>query len=55
MPKGLENSDEQAPLEEVIDQTISFFAKKAYRTILVAYKDMSMEEYESLKADNNDF
>ena len=31
------------------------FAKQAYRTLLITYKDMSMAEYESLKADNNDF
>jgi hypothetical protein len=26
------------------------FAKKAYRTLLVAYADMDMKHYESLKA-----
>ena len=31
------------------------FAKKAYRTILIAYGDMDMKHYESLKAQNNGF
>jgi magnesium-transporting ATPase (P-type) len=31
------------------------FATKAYRTLLVAYKDISDEEWEALKAGNNDF
>ena len=30
-------------------------AKKAFRTILCTYRDMSMEEFENLKAENNDF
>lgn len=31
------------------------FAAKAYRTLLVAYADLPMGEYENLKAGNNDF
>lgn len=31
------------------------FADQAYRTILVSYKDMSMEEYKYYKKSNNDF
>jgi len=35
--------------------TVTYFAKKAFRTILVTYRDMTMDEYETLKAENNDF
>jgi len=35
--------------------TVKKFAMKSYRTLLVTYKDMSMAEYEELKAENNDF
>lgn len=31
------------------------FAKQAYRTILVCYRDMTMEEYEAMKEENNQF
>lgn len=31
------------------------FAKQAYRTLLIAYTDLSYETYEQLKANNNDF
>jgi magnesium-transporting ATPase (P-type) len=39
----------------LFDRTIKKFADQAYRTILVTYKDMSMEEFESIKAANNYF
>lgn len=31
------------------------FAKQAYRCILIAYHEMPIDEYESIKAANNDF
>lgn len=31
------------------------FAPKAYRTLLVAYTDMSKSDFENLKAANNNF
>ena len=31
------------------------FAKQALRTIMMAYRDFSEEEYEQIKAENNDF
>ena len=37
------------------DRTIKKFAAEAYRTLLITYKDMSMDEYNQLKSDNNDF
>ena len=34
---------------------VKHFAKQAYRTILICKKDLSMGEYEKIKADHNDF
>lgn len=31
------------------------FAKQALRTIMMAYRDFSADEYEQIKADNNNF
>jgi Ca2+ transporting ATPase len=39
-------------LKEIVTNT---FAKEAYRTLLIAYADISYAEYEKLKAANNDF
>ena len=47
--------DEQARnriLKEIVTNT---FAKKAYRTLLIAYAELSKEEYERLAAENNNF
>lgn len=41
--------------KELLLRGVKKFAQKAFRTILVCYKDMSMEEYLQLKSDNNDF
>ena len=41
--------------QQVIDNTVEIFAKQALRTILMAYRVFSHEEYEQIKADNNDF
>lgn len=38
-----------------MDKTVAQFAKQALRTILMAYRDFSEEEYETIKAENNDF
>lgn len=40
---------------EQFDRTIKKFAHQAYRTLLITYRDMSMEEFNQLKSDNNDF
>jgi magnesium-transporting ATPase (P-type) len=40
---------------DLYERTVKKFAKQAYRTILLAYRDMSMAEYEQTKADNNNF
>jgi magnesium-transporting ATPase (P-type) len=39
----------------IYERAVKNFANKAYRTILVSYKDMTMEEYNFLKQSNNDF
>jgi magnesium-transporting ATPase (P-type) len=39
----------------LFERTVKKFAKQAYRTLLITYKDMSMEEYERIKSENNDF
>lgn len=40
---------------ELYDRTVTKFARQAFRTILMTYKDMSLAEFEQIKADNNDF
>lgn len=40
---------------ELFEATVKHFAHQAFRTILVTYRDMSMDEFEQLKRDNNDF
>ena len=39
----------------ILERTISQFAKQAYRTILLTYKDFTEDEYNELKSQNNDF
>jgi len=39
----------------ILDRIVHNFANQAYRTILISYKDMSMDDYEQFKAENNDF
>lgn len=42
--------------QEIITGVISNnFAKKAYRTLLISYRDYSFDEYLKIKAQNNDF
>jgi magnesium-transporting ATPase (P-type) len=41
---------------EILNKVIKLnFAPQALRTIMVAYKDMSMSEFNELKASNNNF
>jgi len=46
VPKSLLNEDETIGLKDshrgLFDRTVKLFADKAYRTILVAYRDLSM-------------
>jgi len=39
----------------ILERTVKQFADKALRTILMTYRDMSMDEFESMKAANNGF
>lgn len=39
----------------IYKRTVKYFAKNAFRTILVTYRDMTMDEYENLKGENNNF
>lgn len=48
-------SGSTATLMEIMEQTVKCFADKAYRTILITYKDMSMADFEKLKRQNNNF
>jgi magnesium-transporting ATPase (P-type) len=50
-PEGVEDNTHRAMLEK----TVKNFADQAYRTILVCYRDMSMEQFEQMKEDNNNF
>ena len=58
VPTDLLNGDDEGTEcteLEILERTVKKFAKQAFRTILVCYRDMSMDEYETLKGDNNGF
>jgi P-type Ca2+ transporter type 2B len=48
----LNGESKQRILKEIVTNS---FAKKAYRTILIAYSEISKDYYEELKRQNNDF
>jgi P-type Ca2+ transporter type 2B len=48
----LREEDKERIMKEIITDS---FAVKAYRTLLVAYREYSMDEYERLSAENNGF
>jgi len=50
--EDLTNEKKQHIMDYVVRDN---FAKQAFRTLLIAYKDMSIEEFKQLKANNNDF
>lgn len=39
-------------MKKIVTET---FAKKAYRTLLIAYREYSIQEYENIKEQNNGF
>jgi Ca2+ transporting ATPase len=39
----------------IMENTIKAFASQAYRTILVSYRDMSMDQYRQLEEEHNNF
>lgn len=57
--EALLNKDEEAGVTDtnrgIMERTVKKFAKQAYRTLLITYKDMSMADYEALKQENNGF
>lgn len=57
VPSGLlgDGGKETDTHRNVFERTIKNFANQAYRTILTTFREMSMEEFNKLKASNNDF
>jgi len=53
--QGEETEGDALPFRELYERTVKHFAKQAYRTLLICYKDITVEDFEALKADNNDF
>ena len=49
---NINEEDKERIMKQIISET---FAVKAYRTLLVAYREYSMDEYERLKDENNGF
>ena len=41
--------------EDLIHKTVKGFADKALRTLLVAYTDISVHDYETMRSSNNGF
>lgn len=39
----------------ILEEVVQGFAKKAYRTLLIAYADYTMKDYEQMKLANNNF
>ena len=40
---------------DIVNKTVTQFAKQALRTILMAYRDFSEDEYLEIKENNNNF
>jgi len=58
VPEDLLNGDAAGTTDTymgLFERTVKKFANQAYRTILVCFRDMSMEAYEELRSANNDF
>ena len=58
VPDELLNGDDagaQDTYRGLFERTVKKFAKQAYRTLLITYKDMSLAEYERIKSENNNF
>ena len=46
---------EKSKKKEIVNETVKEFAKKCYRTLLVAYLDIKAQAWESWKSNNNNF
>jgi len=58
VPSELLNENENPTSDSyrgLFERTVKKFADQAYRTLLITYKDMSMNEYQEIKSANNDF
>ena len=51
----LNDGEDMISYREQYNRTIKKFAHQAYRTLLITYKDMSMDQFNALKEQNNDF
>jgi len=52
---GIAAVDDEITYFDLIERTVRNFAERAYRTILMSYRDMTMDEYLKLKSQNNQF
>jgi magnesium-transporting ATPase (P-type) len=50
-----EGDDQTDSYKGILKRTVVNFATQAYRTILITYKDMSMDAYNDLMNENNNF
>lgn len=55
MQAGIAAVDDEITYFDLIERTVRNFAERAYRTILMSYRDMTMDEYLKLKSQNNQF
>lgn len=49
------NAGQDPQHEDIFQASVKDFANQAYRTILCCYKDISRQEFETIKAQNNNF
>lgn len=54
-PEGIAEEETSDSHKIMFEKAIDTFAKKAYRTIMLAYREMSKDDYDQIVADNNDF
>jgi magnesium-transporting ATPase (P-type) len=61
MPESIEEVElpedqfDDGDFNTLVNKTVKYFANEAFRTILVCYRDMSMDEYNALMEENNGF
>lgn len=55
IPMDNEGYEFRGTHREAFEGSVLNFAKQAYRTILIAFRDIDQAEYEQLKSDNGDF
>ena len=55
VPAELKEDDDEITQIDLLEKTVKYFAHRAFRTLLICYRDMSMDEYESTKDEHNNF